>query len=148
MGLQLEWPAMSKSKEKEEVPEVWTEKWNDGRSTSELLKIREPIEMSDIMAKFCVDAVDKAFAQHPDFDKDGAVIAAEVRKELEEKYDPCWQVVLGRNFGSHVTYQSNHFLNFYRGQVNVLNKRRNTDRPATSRGAGVWAAGCSRSPGS
>merc|ERR1711937_698627 len=108
---------MSK-KEKEEVVEVWTERWNEGRAPSELVKIREPQEMGDTMAKFCVDAVDKAFSEHPDFDKEGAVIAAQVRKELEEKYDPCWQVVLGRNFGSHVTYQSNHFINFYRGQVN------------------------------
>merc|ERR1719409_135980 len=99
---------MSK-KEKEEVPEVWTEKWG--------VKIREPQEMPTTMAKFCVETVEQTFQAHPDFDKDGAVIAAEVRKVLEDKYEPCWQVVLGRNFGSSVTYQSNHFLNFYRGQV-------------------------------
>merc|ERR1711907_412218 len=103
--------SMSK-KEKEEAPEVWTEKWG--------VKIREPQEMPTTMAKFCIETVDKAFEAHPDFDKDGSVISAEIRKGLEDKYDPCWQVVLGRNFGSSVTYQSNHFLNFYKGQVNVL----------------------------
>merc|ERR1711988_353124 len=102
---------MSK-KEKEEVPEVWIEKWN--------VKIREPQEMPDSMAKFVIDATHKAFEDHADFDKDGPTIAADIRKAMEDKYEPCWQVVLGRNFGSHVTYQSNHFINFYRGQVNVL----------------------------
>merc|ERR1711998_822158 len=101
---------MSK-KEKEEVPEVWTQKWG--------VKIREPQEMPDTMAKFVVDVTDKAFEEHSDFDKDGPVIATDIRKALEEKYEPCWQVVLGRNFGSHVTYQSNHFINFQRGQVRV-----------------------------
>merc|ERR1711990_328557 len=99
-------------KEKEEVPEVWTNRWG--------VKIREPQEMSDVMAKFVIDTTEEAFKEHTDFDKDGAVIATQIRKALEEKFEPCWQVVLGRNFGSHVTYQSNHFMNFYRGQVNVL----------------------------
>merc|ERR1712054_30660 len=102
---------MSK-KEKEEVPEVWTSKWG--------VKIREPQEMPDIMAKFVIDTTEQSFAEHTDFDRDGGTIATEIRKALEEKYEPCWQVVLGRNFGSHVTYQSNHFINFQRGQVNVL----------------------------
>merc|ERR1712216_988532 len=102
---------MSKN-EKEEVPEVWTSKWG--------VKIREPQEMADIMAKFVVDTTEQAFKDHTDFDKDGHQIATDIRKALEDKYEPCWQVVLGRNFGSHVTYQSNHFMNFYRGQVNVL----------------------------
>jgi len=99
---------MSK-KEKEEAPEVWTQKWG--------VNIREPQEMSDSMTKFTIDATEKAFVDHPDFDKDGSLIAADIRKALEDQYEPCWQVVLGRNFGSHVTYQSNHFINFYRGQV-------------------------------
>jgi len=103
---------MSKSKEKEEVPEVWTTRWG--------AKIREPQEMPTTMAEFVVATTKKSIEEHPDFDKDGAVIAAEIRKVLEDKYDPCWQVVLGRNFGSHVTYQSNYFINFYVGQVNVL----------------------------
>merc|ERR1712072_956359 len=99
-------------KEKEEPVEVWTEQWG--------VKIREPQEMPSVMAKDVIDYTNQAFEEHPDFDKDGALIAADIRKNLEEKYEPCWQVVLGRNFGSHVTYQSNHFLNFCRGQVNVL----------------------------
>merc|ERR1711907_155697 len=68
--------SMSK-KEKEEAPEVWTEKWG--------VKIREPQEMPTTMAKFCIETVDKAFEAHPDFDKDGSVISAEIRKQFDRK---------------------------------------------------------------
>ena len=47
---------MSK-KEKEEVPEVWTTKWG--------VKIREPQEMPDIMAKFVVDITETVIQHLP-----------------------------------------------------------------------------------
>ena len=40
-------------KEKEEVPEVWTQRWYP------YVKIKEPQEMTDVMAKFIVDTTEQ-----------------------------------------------------------------------------------------
>ena len=43
-------------KEKEEVPEVWTQRWYP------YVKIKEPQEMPDVMAKFIVDTTEQVTA--------------------------------------------------------------------------------------
>ena len=47
-------------------------------------------------------------------------IAAYIKKEFDQKYDPTWHCIVGRNFGSYVTREANHFIYFYLGHVAIL----------------------------
>ncbi|KFV87773.1 Dynein light chain 1, cytoplasmic [Struthio camelus australis] len=47
-------------------------------------------------------------------------IAAHIKREFDKKYNPTWHCVVGRNFSSHVTHESKHFIYFYLGHVAIL----------------------------
>merc|ERR1711928_229315 len=47
-------------------------------------------------------------------------IACHIKKELDEKFSSSWHVVVGRNFGSYVTYESGYFIHAYVGNVAVM----------------------------
>ena len=47
-------------------------------------------------------------------------IAAHIKKEFDRKHNPTWHCVVGRNFGSFVTHETQHFIYFYVGQIAVL----------------------------
>ncbi|KAK6040592.1 dynein light chain type 1 [Cooperia oncophora] len=40
-------------------------------------------------------------------------IAAYIKDEMDRKYGHSWQCVVGRNFGSFVTHETNHFMYLY-----------------------------------
>uniref|UniRef100_A0A5F9D366 Dynein light chain n=1 Tax=Oryctolagus cuniculus TaxID=9986 RepID=A0A5F9D366_RABIT len=46
-------------------------------------------------------------------------IAAHI-KESDKKYNPSWHCIVGRNFGSYVTHETEHFIYFYLGQAAIL----------------------------
>ncbi|KAM7113955.1 dynein light chain 1, cytoplasmic-like [Molossus nigricans] len=41
-------------------------------------------------------------------------------KEFDMKYNPTWNCIRGKNFGSYVTHETKHFIYFYLGQVAIL----------------------------
>lgn len=47
-------------------------------------------------------------------------IAAYIKKEFDKKYQPTWHCIVGRNFGSYMTYETHCFFYFYLGQVAIL----------------------------
>ena len=47
-------------------------------------------------------------------------IAVFIKKEFDKKYQPGWHCIVGREFGSFVTYETKHFINFYIGQIAIL----------------------------
>lgn len=47
-------------------------------------------------------------------------IATHLKDELNRKYNGDWHAFVGRNFGSYVTYQANHYIYFYIGQYGFL----------------------------
>uniref|UniRef100_A0A2K6D0M4 Dynein light chain n=1 Tax=Macaca nemestrina TaxID=9545 RepID=A0A2K6D0M4_MACNE len=47
-------------------------------------------------------------------------IAAHIKKEFDKKYNPTWHCIVGRNFGSYLTYEIKNFIYFYLGQVAIL----------------------------
>ena len=113
---------MSKKKDaKEEEEEVW----NVWEPDPEVM-LREPVEMGHKMIHSVIKALNDAWDAQKnaqgevDFDAKGQTIAADMRKALEEEFDPTWHVIAGRNFGSAVTYQSNHFLYFSKHQIHFL----------------------------
>eukprot|EP00657_Telonema_sp_P-1_P008441 TRINITY_DN29610_c0_g1_i1.p1 TRINITY_DN29610_c0_g1~~TRINITY_DN29610_c0_g1_i1.p1 ORF type:complete len:123 (-),score=43.64 TRINITY_DN29610_c0_g1_i1:135-503(-) len=111
----------SKKKEKEEEEEVW-KPW----ALDPEVMLREPVEMQYKMIQSVMEALNTAWDANRnaqgevDFDSKGQQIVGDMRKILEEKWDPTWHVVAGRNFGSAVTYQSNHFLCFSKHQIHFL----------------------------
>lgn len=60
----------------------------------------------------------QAYCNAPDMQKedkrseDFEPIARDMKINLDKKYGPCWQVVVGDNFGSFVTHESKTFLFF------------------------------------
>ncbi len=48
-------------------------------------------------------------------------MASMIRKSLSEQWpDKTWQVLVGRNFGSFVTYEDKHYVYFYIGQMGFV----------------------------
>ena len=51
-------------------------------------------------------------------------IAAFVKEEFDRKYNPTWQCIVGRDFGSYVTHEietnNQYFIYFCIGQMEVL----------------------------
>ena len=47
-------------------------------------------------------------------------IAKFIKTELDVKYLPSWQCIVGRGFGSYIGYEMKHFMYFMRGEVAIL----------------------------
>ncbi|CAJ0609170.1 unnamed protein product [Cylicocyclus nassatus] len=47
-------------------------------------------------------------------------IASYLKMEFDRKYGPSWHCVVGRNFGSYVTHETNHFIYFYIKHIAVM----------------------------
>ncbi|XP_008789848.1 dynein light chain 1, cytoplasmic-like [Phoenix dactylifera] len=47
-------------------------------------------------------------------------IAEYIKKEFDNKHGPTWHCIVGRNFGSYVTHETNHFIYFYVDSKAVL----------------------------
>ncbi|CAB9510799.1 Dynein light chain 1, cytoplasmic [Seminavis robusta] len=73
-------------------------------------------DMEDKMQQDAVDIASKALSEY-NIEKD---VAAYIKKEFDRRYNPTWHVIVGRNFGSYVTHESNFFIYFYLGQVAIL----------------------------
>ncbi|CAI5743789.1 unnamed protein product [Peronospora destructor] len=73
-------------------------------------------DMNEIMQQDAVDCACQALEMY-NIEKD---IAAFLKKEFDKKYNPTWHCIVGRNFGSYVTHETNHFIYFYFDQVAIL----------------------------
>lgn len=47
-------------------------------------------------------------------------VAAAIKTEFDRKFGPTWHCVVGRSFGSYVTYETKRFTYFYVGHIAVL----------------------------
>ncbi|TMS36022.1 hypothetical protein L596_003290 [Steinernema carpocapsae] len=47
-------------------------------------------------------------------------VATFIKEEFDRKYTPSWHCVVGRNFGSYVTHESNHFIYFYMKHIAIM----------------------------
>ncbi|KAB2062852.1 hypothetical protein E1A91_A10G182100v1 [Gossypium mustelinum] len=73
-------------------------------------------DMKDDMQKEAVDIAISAFEKN-NVEKD---VAEYIKKEFDKKHGPTWHCIVGRNFGSYVTHETNHFVYFYLDQKAVL----------------------------
>ena len=56
------------------------------------------VDMDDDMKQAAVDQILQAFDNFSKEDK----IANEIRTNFDKQFDPSWNVIVGKNFGSHV----------------------------------------------
>ncbi|KAL1334837.1 hypothetical protein HN51_063789 [Arachis hypogaea] len=47
-------------------------------------------------------------------------VAEHIKKVFDKRHGPTWHCIVGRNFGSYVTHETNHFVYFYLDQKAVL----------------------------
>ncbi|KAG9333076.1 hypothetical protein JZ751_013499, partial [Albula glossodonta] len=73
-------------------------------------------DMSEEMQQDSVECTTQAMDKY-NIEKD---IAAYIKKAFDKRYDPTWHCIVGRNFGSYVTHEKNHFIYFCLGQVAIL----------------------------
>ncbi|KAK6254482.1 hypothetical protein QUC31_016207 [Theobroma cacao] len=73
-------------------------------------------DMKDDMQKEAVDIAISAFEKN-NVEKD---VAEHIKKEFDKRHGPTWHCIVGRNFGSYVTHETNHFVYFYLDQKAVL----------------------------
>ncbi|KAF5752192.1 dynein light chain 2 cytoplasmic-like [Tripterygium wilfordii] len=73
-------------------------------------------DMSDAMQKEAVEIAIAAFEKN-NVEKD---VAEHIKKEFDKKHGATWHCIVGRNFGSYVTHETNHFVYFYLDQKAVL----------------------------
>ncbi|CAH8481155.1 unnamed protein product [Schistosoma guineensis] len=72
-------------------------------------------DMSDDMQQCAVDIAAQAMIEY-NIEKD---IAAYIKKHFDKNYGPTWHCVVGKNFGSYVTHETNNFIYFYLQNVAV-----------------------------
>ncbi|KAJ9181894.1 hypothetical protein P3X46_005940 [Hevea brasiliensis] len=65
-------------------------------------------DMKDDMQKEAVDIAIAAFKKL-NVQKD---VAEHIKKEFDSRHGPTWHCIVGRNFGSSVTRETNHFVYF------------------------------------
>ncbi|KAJ7955129.1 Dynein light chain [Quillaja saponaria] len=77
------------------------------------------IKSADMLPDMQNEAVDIAIGafEKNNIEKD---VAEYIKKEFDKRHGPTWHCIVGRNFGSYVTHETNHFVYFYLDQKAVL----------------------------
>ncbi|KAF5394436.1 Dynein light chain [Paragonimus heterotremus] len=83
--------------------------------TNELPVIKNA-DMPDNMQQFAVQVCDNAMDRYS-IERE---IAGYVKKEMDKQYGSTWHCVVGSNFGSYVTHETNNFIYFYLRRSAVL----------------------------
>ncbi|KAL7210504.1 hypothetical protein ACSBR1_031958 [Camellia fascicularis] len=92
----------------------------DDRKLSAAVEAKKVIiksaDMKDDLQKEAIDIAISAFEKH-NVEKD---VAEQIKKEFDRKHGPTWHCIVGKNFGSYVTHETNHFVYFYLDSKAVL----------------------------
>ncbi|MCL7035621.1 hypothetical protein MKW94_009657 [Papaver nudicaule] len=103
-------------------PQMVDEKRSSSTSSSEKTNttakkaIIKSADMKEDLQKEAIEFAISAFEKH-NVEKD---IAEYIKKEFDKKHGPTWHCIVGRNFGSYVTHETNHFVYFYLDQKAIL----------------------------
>ncbi|KAI3469362.1 hypothetical protein Pfo_026025 [Paulownia fortunei] len=90
-------------------------KSSSGSNTGKKVIIKSA-DMKEDMQKEAVDIAIAAFENYH-VEKD---VAEHIKKMFDKKYGPTWHCIVGKNFGSYVTHETNHFVYFYLDSKAVL----------------------------
>lgn len=79
------------------------------------------IDIADERKEFAVAVAQRAFAAHQQgHHSTWQEVAAFIKHELDQKFGPQWQVVVGPNFGSFVTHEHKSIIYFFLQNMGVL----------------------------
>ncbi|KAJ3683688.1 hypothetical protein LUZ60_013915 [Juncus effusus] len=73
-------------------------------------------DMKEEMRLEAFDCARAAFDKHT-VEKE---IAEYIKKEFDQRHGPTWHCIVGKNFGSYVTHETNYFVYFYIDSKAVL----------------------------
>lgn len=48
------------------------------------------------------------------------VLAKELKKNFDEHFHPTWQCIVGKNFGTDISYEDKHCIYFHHGATAIL----------------------------
>ncbi|CAI9762631.1 unnamed protein product [Fraxinus pennsylvanica] len=77
------------------------------------------IKSADMKEDLQKEAVDIAIAAFEKYSVEKEV-AEHIKKMFDKKHGPTWHCIVGKNFGSYVTHETNHFVYFYLDSKAVL----------------------------
>ncbi|XP_053376139.1 dynein light chain LC6, flagellar outer arm-like [Mercenaria mercenaria] len=84
---------------------------------SERKAVIKDVDMAEDMQQDAVDCATQALEKF----SAGQDIATFIQKEFNKKYNPIWNCVVGRSFGSKVIHETKHFIiSTLLGEVNIL----------------------------
>ncbi|KAL6722764.1 hypothetical protein Aduo_017855 [Ancylostoma duodenale] len=95
----------------EERPKPHVEKCAPAKSV-----VVKSTDMSEEMQQEAIAVAHRAIEQFQ-LEKD---IASHIKVEFDRKFFPSWHCVVGRNFGSYVTHETNHFIYFYVQHIAIM----------------------------
>ena len=78
-------------------------------------RIEWPPDMPDDMLEAAINSAKEAMKKH-DIEKEGQDIAKAIKAEFDEKWQPYWHVVIGKNFGTQCTHETRRYVHFYLGK--------------------------------
>mmetsp|Transcript_14419 Transcript_14419/g.16378 ORF Transcript_14419/g.16378 Transcript_14419/m.16378 type:complete len:96 (-) Transcript_14419:666-953(-) len=74
------------------------------------------VDMSEDKQRDAIQIIQEAMGAH-DKTRD---VAAHIKKEFDQKYEPSWNCIVGRDYGSYVTHESGNFLYCKSGNYSIL----------------------------
>ncbi|KAF5753610.1 putative dynein ATPase [Helianthus annuus] len=77
------------------------------------------IKSADMKEEMQTEAVNIAISAFEELsvEKDAA---EQIKKVFDKNHGPTWHCIVGKNFGSYVTHETNHFVYFYLDSKAVL----------------------------
>lgn len=74
------------------------------------------LDMDDWIKNYSIEFITKAFNE----EKSEKAMAEFIRTKLEEKEEGKWNVIIGKDFGTHVVHRSRRYGYFQVGEINIL----------------------------
>ena len=78
------------------------------------------IDMEESMKNDAIEISQQAIDRAVKDSSEERTVAEQIKKFFDEKYQPHWHCIVGRNFGSYVTHESKSFIHFYYGDICIL----------------------------
>ena len=67
------------------------------------------VQVVDMNAEMQANAQEQILAAFSNFSRED-IIANEIKKYFDKQYDPSWNVIVGKNFGSQVITQTKSYM--------------------------------------
>ncbi|KAA0196725.1 Dynein light chain cytoplasmic [Fasciolopsis buskii] len=73
-------------------------------------------EMQEDMLEYAVETTRRAFDKYTTESE----VAQFIKKEFDNQYNPTWHCIVGKTYGSFISYETGTFLDFVYGEKAIL----------------------------